>query len=98
MNMRGWSSFRLSVAVALLLAAVALPCLADEVAVLKNGFTIQHQRREVVGELTRLYMSADGASFVDVPTEEIDHYEEAPPPPVTTPATATAWIRIWSTA
>jgi Transglycosylase SLT domain len=84
--MRGWSSFRLSVAVALLLAAAALPCLADEVAVLKNGFTIQHQRREVVGELTRLYMSADGASFVDVPTEEIDHYEEGPPPPVTTPA------------
>jgi soluble lytic murein transglycosylase-like protein len=59
----------------------ALPCFAGEVAVLKNGFTIQHERREVVGELTRLYVSADGASYVDVPTANIDHYEEAPDPP-----------------
>lgn len=62
-----------------LLAITALPCLAAEVAVLKNGFTIQHERRESVGELTRLYISADGASYVDVPTADIDHYEEAPP-------------------
>ncbi|HLV86319.1 MAG TPA: lytic transglycosylase domain-containing protein [Candidatus Sulfotelmatobacter sp.] len=56
-------------------------------AVLRNGFTIQHERREVVGELTRLYLSVDGASYVDVPTMDIDHYEEAPAPPVTsTPA------------
>jgi hypothetical protein len=60
------------------LAMAALPCYAAEVAVLKNGFTIQHERREVVGDLTRLYVSADGASYVDVPTEDIDHYEEAP--------------------
>jgi hypothetical protein len=59
----------------------ALPCFAGEVAVLKNGFTIQHERREVVGEVTRLYVTADGASYVDVPTSDIDHYEEAPDPP-----------------
>ena len=35
---------------------------------LKNGFAIKHERREIVGELTRLYVSADGSSFVDVPT------------------------------
>jgi hypothetical protein len=58
--------------------AVALPCLADEVAVLKNGFSIRHERREVVGDITRLYVTADGASFVDVPTAEIEHYEAAP--------------------
>lgn len=58
-----------------ILAIVALPCLAGEVAVLKNGFTIQHERREVVGELTRLYITADGASYVDVPSADIDHFE-----------------------
>jgi len=60
-----------------ILAAVALPCLAGEVAVLKNGFSIKHERREVVGDVTRLYVSADGSSFVDVPTAEIEHFEGA---------------------
>jgi hypothetical protein len=61
-----------------LLAVAALPCLAGEVAVLKNGFAIKHERREVVGDLTRLYVTADGASFIDVPTAEIEHFEAAP--------------------
>ncbi|HUO16371.1 MAG TPA: lytic transglycosylase domain-containing protein [Verrucomicrobiae bacterium] len=56
----------------------ALPCLAGEVAVLKNGFSIRYERREIVGNTTRLYVSADGSSFVDVPTAEIDRYEAAP--------------------
>jgi soluble lytic murein transglycosylase-like protein len=60
------------------LALAGLPCLADEVAVLKNGFSIRHERRVVVGDVTRLYVTADGASFVDVPTAEIEHYEAAP--------------------
>lgn len=59
-------------------ATAALPCFAGEVAVLKNGFSIRHERREVVGELTRLYVTGDGASFVDVPTTEIEHFETAP--------------------
>ncbi len=66
------------VAVIATLAAVALPCLAGEVAVLKNGFSIRHERREIVGATTRLYVSADGSSFVDVPTAEIEHFEAAP--------------------
>ncbi|HEX3819351.1 MAG TPA: lytic transglycosylase domain-containing protein [Candidatus Sulfotelmatobacter sp.] len=61
-----------------LVVAMALPCLADEIAVLKNGFSIRHARREVVGEITRLYVSKDGASFVDVPTAQLDHFEAAP--------------------
>jgi len=60
------------------LVVMTLPCLAGEVAVLKNGFSIQHARREVVGSVTRLYVNADGASFVDVPSAEIDHFESAP--------------------
>jgi soluble lytic murein transglycosylase-like protein len=67
-----------SVAIFLSIAAMALPCLAGEVAVLKNGFSIRHERREVVGDVTRLYVSADGSSFVDVPTADIEHFEAAP--------------------
>ena len=80
--MRRFFSFLLRAAAIALFAVAALPCFAGEVAVLKNGFTIPHERREIVGEVTRLYVTADGASFVDIPTAEIDHYEEAPDPPV----------------
>lgn len=58
-----------------------LPCLASEVAVLKNGFTITHERREIIGDVTRLYTNADGASYVDVPSTDIDHFEAAPDAP-----------------
>ena len=86
--MRRLFSFLFGAGAVVILAAV-LPCFADEVAVLTNGFTIQHNRREVVGELTRLYISADGASFVDVPTADIDHYEEAPIPAEPAPTKST---------
>src|ERR1700729_697324 len=76
--MRILISFRLGFAVLVTLATAALPCFAAEVAVLRNGFSIQHERREVLGEVTRLYVSADGSSFVDVPTAEIEHFEAAP--------------------
>jgi Transglycosylase SLT domain len=70
-----------AIAAAAMFIIMVIPCLASEVAVLKNGFTITHERREVVGEVTRLYVNTDGASFVDVPTAQIDHFEAAPPPP-----------------
>lgn len=76
--MPGLISFRLRLGVLLTCAIAALPCFAGEVAVLRNGFSIRHERREVVGEVTRLYVSADGSSFVDVPTAEIEHFEAAP--------------------
>jgi hypothetical protein len=71
-------NFHLRVAIIAVLAGAALPCFAGEVAVLKNGFSIRHERREIVGDTTRLYVNADGSSFVDVPTAEIEHYEVAP--------------------
>jgi len=55
-----------------------LPCLAADSAVLRNGFSIRHERRQVIGTITRLYTSADNTSFVDIPTAEIDHFEAAP--------------------
>jgi soluble lytic murein transglycosylase-like protein len=77
--------------------ALALPCLAfgSQVAVLRNGFSIPHERHVVVGSNTRLFTSADG-SYVDVPTSQIDHFEEdlTPAPakstPQVMPKTATA--------
>ena len=62
----------------MILAMCTLPCLAGEIAVLKNGFSIKHERREIVGDVTRLYVSADGTSFVDVPTAQIEHFEAVP--------------------
>jgi len=59
----------------LLLSAVS--SFATEAAVLRNGFSIRHERREVLGAVTRLYFGGDGSGYVDVPTEEIDHFEEA---------------------
>jgi soluble lytic murein transglycosylase-like protein len=58
-----------------LLAAAALPCSGADAAVLRNGFSIRHERRQVIGTITRLYIDGDNSSFVDVPTAEIDHFE-----------------------
>lgn len=76
--MRSPIPFRLRVGILVIFAMAALPCFAGENAVLRNGFSIRHERREVVGDITRLYVSADGSSFVDVPTAEIEHFEAAP--------------------
>ena len=69
LQMGGWT------VVIAMLAMSALPCPAADSAVLRNGFSIRHERRQVIGTMTRLYMNADGSSFVDVPTAEIDHFE-----------------------
>src|SRR5258706_64161 len=74
----GWA------AVIALLAA--LPCLAADSAVLRNGFAIRHERRQVIRTITRLYVSGDNSSFVDIPTAEIDHFESVPIEAVPLPA------------
>jgi hypothetical protein len=54
---------------------------AADFAVLHNGFSIRHRRREVVGSVTRLYLGLDKNGYVDVPTTEIDHFEPDLSPP-----------------
>jgi hypothetical protein len=61
-----------------LLALTALPCPAADSAVLRNGFSIRHERRQVIGTITRLYVTGDESSFIDIPTDEIDHFEVLP--------------------
>lgn len=75
---------------------LALPCFAGEVAILKNGFSIQHKRREVIGEITRLYTSADGSNFIDIQTEDIDHFEQEPDPPAPVPSLPASASRVGS--
>ena len=83
------SAFR-PVGMALLLAIVALFATqlpAAELANLRNGFSLRHDHHEVVGSTTRLYMNADPAGgFVDVPSDQIEGYEPAPPDPQDSPA------------
>jgi soluble lytic murein transglycosylase-like protein len=62
--------------------AIALPLHAAELANLRNGFSIRHQRHETAGETTRLYMNAaPDSGYIDVPTVEIESFEPAPPDP-----------------
>src|ERR1700694_2980913 len=56
----------------------AAPLFASQDAVLRNGFSIRHERRAVIGAVTRLYVNADGSSYIDIPTDEIEHFEDAP--------------------
>jgi hypothetical protein len=63
---------------AALLIALALPCFAADSAILRNGFSIRHERRRIIGDVTRLYIDGDQSSFVDIPTAEIDHFEALP--------------------
>lgn len=74
---------------ALVLAAAAVCSRASELAVLRNGNSIHHERREIVGAVTRLYLtnSSSSSGYIEIPTDQIDHFEtDADPPPA--PATA----------
>jgi len=56
------------------------PALAADNALLRNGSSIRHERREVLtnGATTRLYLSDVNADFVDVPSADIAGFETAP--------------------
>jgi hypothetical protein len=68
----------LQLALSTALLAITLPCLAADSAILRNGFSIRHERRQIIGTVTRLYIDGDQSSFVDIPTAEIDHFESLP--------------------
>jgi len=56
--------------------AAANCCSAADFAVLNNGFSIRHEHRQVIGAVTRLYLSnTDTNGYVDVPTREIVNFE-----------------------
>ncbi len=57
---------------------------AAELAVLQNGFSIRHERHQVIGDTTRLYTSSSSDDYVDVPTAQITSYapDDTPAPAV----------------
>jgi soluble lytic murein transglycosylase-like protein len=73
-NRTVWKFATLSCAAAILV--LTLPAAAADLAVLRNGFTISHDHRRVIGDKTRLFLSADDSSFTDVATDEIAGYEK----------------------
>lgn len=65
--------------VALLSTAASLLLPAAEIANLSTGFSIRHERHEVLGQTTRLYIGQDaGGGYVDVSTAEVESFEPAP--------------------
>src|SRR6266849_10574429 len=87
------ATFLLAVACAFFARAAA----ASELAVLRNGFSIRHEHRLVMGTTTRLYLGADDSSFTDVPTDEITGYEKdlSLPLPLPMPAAADAHASVF---
>jgi len=61
---------------------------AADFAVLRNGFTIRHEHRQAVDSMMRLYLDSNPTNFVDVPTSEIDHFENDPTPDPSAPRVA----------
>lgn len=72
--MRNW------IAATMVIFGSAGLCSAAELAVLQNGFTIRHERHEVLGETTRLYTGTSASDFIDVPTAQIANYAPDDPP------------------
>ncbi len=69
---------RLRIQIGLLLMSllISISAPASEIAILRNGFSIRHESRQVIGAITRLYTSADKNSYVDVPTDQIERFEK----------------------
>ena len=72
----------------MMLVFAMLPLHAAEIANLSNGFSIRHQRHEIIGAITRLYTGADTSSYIDVPSAQVTSFEPAPPEPAKVEATS----------
>src|SRR5882762_6116760 len=72
-------NFRKQIGYAVWVLMLATTSFAADLAVLRNGFSIPHERHEQIGAITRLYLTLDGTNYADVPTEQIEHFEKGPP-------------------
>lgn len=82
----------LKLATALAIGGAALTSSAADLAILRNGNSIRHERREAVGAVTRLYLSDTASGYIEIPTDQIERFEKdaAPPPARTQPASGFA--------
>ena len=81
MNRMGPTRIARAIAAICAVAMLTLPASAADLARLRNGFTIRHEHRAAVGENTRLFLSVDDTSYIDVPTAEIEGFEKDSDPP-----------------
>jgi hypothetical protein len=63
------------VGIVLALLLLALPAMCTDLAILRNGFSIRHERRETVGSATRLYLGGD-KGYIDIATDQIERFEK----------------------
>ena len=61
-------------------------------AVLQNGFSIHHIRREILGQTTRLFVSNEATSYIDIPTAQIQSIQVVQVADKVTPQPATLSI------
>jgi soluble lytic murein transglycosylase-like protein len=66
-----------------------------DLAILRNGNSIRHERHQVVGSVTRLYLGETATGYIEIPTDQIERFEKdtAPAPvavkaPIARPASA----------
>jgi soluble lytic murein transglycosylase-like protein len=74
--MTGIGSIRSALAAGLAILLLSCGAAAADLALLRNGFTIRHERREIVGDMTRLFPQGGESSYIDVPTAEIEGFEK----------------------
>jgi soluble lytic murein transglycosylase-like protein len=82
-----------------MLAAGSITVNAADLAVLRNGNSIRHERREVVGAVTRLYLSDSSSGYIEIPTDQIERFErDTAPPPLKSQSTAASNVKPLSAA
>src|SRR6476661_6642552 len=57
------------------LLLLAVPAMCSDLAILHNGFSIRHERRETVGGAPRLYLGSD-KGYIDIATDQIERFEK----------------------
>jgi soluble lytic murein transglycosylase-like protein len=60
---------------------------ASDLAILRNGNSIRHERRQVVGPVTRLYLSDSASGYIEIPTDQIERFETDTTPAISKAAT-----------
>jgi hypothetical protein len=73
--------------VLVMFALAAVSTFSAEVAVLRNGATIRHERHEVIEQMTRLYLGGAPDNYVDIPRDQIVRFETAEEPLAPPPQT-----------
>ena len=76
-----------------MLAFAGAPTFSAEMAILRNGASIRHERHEIIDQVTRLYLSGAADDYVDIPRDQVVRFEPAEeplaPPPQTQAQTQT---------